>query len=159
MLSLRDIYLKAIRQSWSWKSEVGNDKIRGWQRYQGFAPGPDLLRQIEALRQLYLLDERAHFDWLLSDIAIDEIVSIEDLTKRRQHWNLLDRLLEHRDIVLEESGLVFPANRPRVLAKSIFPDLAERHLADALQYAEALILESDYFVTNDVAFCKVANQA
>jgi hypothetical protein len=69
--------------------------IEDWHRITGQAPASHLLHEVEALRILYLIEDQAHFDWLFSEIGMDEILRIRSEARRRSHYHLLDRLIEH----------------------------------------------------------------
>jgi hypothetical protein len=106
---------------------------------------------------LYLADEKAHFDWLFSDIAGKEIERIRDTVKRSYHYDILSRLIEHRNDVYKQEGINTNNIAFEWLLPAIFPQLPQKMKNDALQFCEALYVEAYYFVTNDYAFIKIAN--
>ena len=130
------------------------DAIRFWTVYQTTPPDPRLLHEVEALRMVYLMDEQAHFDWLCSDVAIDEIMKIPDLGKRQVHYPFLDRLIEHRHDVYAEEERHFTFAEREALRASIFPKMSKTFENDEMQYCEALLVGADYFLTNDSDFIK-----
>jgi hypothetical protein len=115
-------------------------------------PDPRMMREVEALRILYLIDDQAHFDWLFSNMGLDEIRGIRSEARRNAHHNLLNRLIEHRhDVYAEEGWHITREDRAELLSR-IFPRIPDRMRSDALQYCEAELVESDYFLTNDLRF-------
>ncbi|MBC8213029.1 MAG: type II toxin-antitoxin system VapC family toxin [Candidatus Marinimicrobia bacterium] len=106
-------------------------------------------KMIKSLRKLYLADEWSHFDWLLSDTAIEEILSIRCDKKRRNHYDFLDRIIEHRNIVLEEQSLSFSGK-----LNPIFSKFSKKDFNDCIQCSEAIEYESDCFITNDKRFIR-----
>jgi hypothetical protein len=83
-------------------------------------------------------------------------MKIRSAAKRHIHFHLLERLIEHRhDVYAEEERVITPEDLEARLT-TLFPDLPEKMEADALQYCEAHLVESDYFLTNDSRFIKVA---
>ena len=130
--------------------------IEHWHRTGRQHPDLRLLQEVEALRVLYLIDDQAHFDWLFSEMAINEIRRIRSEPRRSAHYHLLDRLIEHRrDVYLEEGRNISQKQRAELLSQ-LLPDIPERMKNDALQYCEAELVESDYFLTNDHKFIKRA---
>jgi hypothetical protein len=63
-----------------------------------------MIREVEALRILYLIDDQAHFDWLFSNMGMGEIRKIRSEVRRISHYNLLNRLIEHRHNVYADEG-------------------------------------------------------
>ena len=138
-------------------TKVEFDLAVGHWRYSGGNP-PDLrmLHEIEALRILYLIDDQAHFDWLFSEMGLDEILRIRRETRRSAHYHLIDRLIEHRhDVYVEEGRNIGQEDRAELLSR-FFPNIPVKMKNDALQYCEAELVESDYFLTNDRRFIKKA---
>jgi hypothetical protein len=80
--------------------------VEHWHRTSRTRPGSQVLREVEALRILYLLDDQAHFDWLFSDIGLDELQGIRSQLRRSAHHHLVDRLIEHRQDIYEEGCLL-----------------------------------------------------
>jgi hypothetical protein len=122
---------------------------------------PDLrmLHEVEALRILYLIDDHAHFDWLFSETGINEIRKIRNESRKSAHYHLLDRLIEHRrDVYLEEGRNISQEDRAELLSR-LFSNIPERMKDDALQYCEAELVESDYFLSNDQKFIKRARKS
>ena len=77
-----------------------------WHRTIGQGPDSHLLYEVEALRILYLIEEQSHFDWLFSEVGMDEIRSIRSEARKSSHYDLLDRLIEHRrDVYLKKVGI------------------------------------------------------
>lgn len=133
--------------------------VEHWHRTARIGPGSGVLHEVEALRILYLLDDQARFDWLFSDMGLDEILRIRSQSRRSTHYHLLDRLIEHRrDVYQEESRRTNQKYRARLAAR-LFPTISKRMKDDALQYCEAELVESDYFLTNDQRFIKKAREA
>jgi hypothetical protein len=124
-------------------------EMRFWALHQGAPLSDQLLREVFALRALYLADDQAHFDFLFSDIALDEIQAIRDATRRRAHHGLLDRLIEHRADVYEEEGRANTAQEREARFATWQPQLPARMWNDARQLAEATIVGAYYFLTND----------
>lgn len=120
-----------------------------WAHHQGAPLGDQLLREVFALRALYAIDEQAHFDFLFSDIALAEIQAIRDATRRRTHYGLLDRMIEHRADVYEEEGRVDTAQEREARFAAWQPKLPARMWNDARQLAEATVVGAYYFLTND----------
>ena len=129
---------------------------QAWADLQGTPPGAQVLREVEALRMLYLIDDRAHFDWLCSDIAIDEVLRIRSELKRSLHYDLLDRLIEHRQDVYTEEGRKLTIHEREYLLSRLFPNISDTMKNDAEQYCEAILVEADFFLTNDAKFIKAA---
>lgn len=127
-----------------------------WLALQGRLPDASLRREIEALRILYLVDERAHFDWLCSDNGVAEIQRIRDFSKREAHRHLLMRLLQHRQDVYAEAGDRVVPELIEARRREIFPNLPRRMESDALQFCEADLLDAYFFITNDRDFARVA---
>lgn len=115
-------------------------------------PDSRMLHEVEALRFLYLIDEQANFDWLFSEMGIDEIRRIRSESRRSAHYHLLDRLIEHRSDIYLEEGRDISQEDHAELCSRLFPDIPTRMKNDALQYCEAELVESDYFLTNDHKF-------
>jgi len=131
-------------------------EMQAWADLQRAPPSADVLREVEALRMLYLIDDQAHFDWLCSDIAIDEVLRIRSERKRSCHYGLLDRLIEHRHDVYTEEGRKFTTHERECLLSRLFPNISDSMKNDAGQYCEALLVEADFFLTNDAKFIKAA---
>src|SRR5215218_1631417 len=70
--------------------------IEHWHCTGRHRPDLRMLHEVEALRILYLIDDQAHFDWLFSEMGIDEILKTRSESRRSAHYHLLDRLIEHR---------------------------------------------------------------
>ena len=115
----------------------------------GSYPSCDLVKDVVLLRRLYQMDDLAHFDWLFSEIALEEIARIKIEHKREQHIDLVDRLLEHWQIVIEEQALSFSGK-----LNSIFSGFPSQMHNDCLQCSEAIEFNSDYFITGDKKFIK-----
>lgn len=130
--------------------------INMWAYLQGCSPDENLLQEIKALHILYLLDEQAHFDWLFSDVAVEEVLKIRDAMKRETHYDLLDRLIEHRNDIYGITGSHFELNERNKLFANLFPALPKKMHNDALQYCEAILVGAYYFVTNDSNFIKAS---
>ncbi|HET9236098.1 MAG TPA: hypothetical protein VFO10_02535 [Oligoflexus sp.] len=110
--------------------------------------------EIDALRKLYALDRVAHFTFLFSDLALDEISRIKSIIKQNTHSSLLDRLIEHRhDVYLEEGRNGIAVDRDRCFA-TFSSMLPEKMHNDGRQYAESVVVEADYFLTNDEKFLR-----
>ncbi len=123
-----------------------------WTQLQGSPPNEKILHEVHALRVLYLLDEHAHFDWLCSDVGLGEVRQISNLARREWHNNLIERMIEHRQIVYEEeSRWIAPISVER-MTRQLFPDLPTQMWNDALQFCEASLVDADYFLTNDTRF-------
>ena len=135
------------------------ESVAGWTALQSSPPTIQLMREIEALSILYHIDDQAHFDWLCSDVALNEVVKIRSQQKRKQHFDLLERLIEHRRDVYEEEGRSSLSEAPETLLSRLFPTLPLGMKNDALQYCEALLVEADYFLTNDQDFIRTVRQA
>ncbi len=130
--------------------------IEHWHQTVGKPPDLRLLHEVKALRILYLIEDQARFDWLFSEKGIDEIRRIRSEARKSAHYQLVDRLIEHRnDVYLEESRNISQGERTELLS-CFFPHIPERMKDDALQYCEAELVESDYFLTNDRSFIKKA---
>ena len=115
---------------------------------------PDLrmLHEVGALRILWLMEEQAHFDWLFSEMAMDEILRIRSGARSKCHFYLLDRLIEHRnDLFFEEGRNIGQQDREEHLSR-LFPHIPARMENVALQYCEAELVGADYFLTNDLEF-------
>lgn len=136
-----------------------NASIDFWRDLQGDIPDRRVLNEVEGLKILYKLDESAHFDWLFSDLGIEEILRIRDEAKKRFHYDLLDRLIEHRQDVYDEEGRGIDEAERSELLNVLFPKLARRMQNDALQYCEAGLVEAIYFLTLDLDFISIANAA
>jgi hypothetical protein len=126
--------------------------IEHWHSTGRKPPDPRVIREVEALRALYLIDYQAHFDWLFSDIGMEEIRKIRSEARRGPHYNLLCRLFEHRRDVFAEEGRDICQEECSALLSRFFPRLPDSMKSDALQYCEAELVESDYFLTNDLRF-------
>ena len=116
--------------------------VQTWTALQSTAPTANVIREVEALRVLYLVDERAHFDWLCSDIAIDEVLKIRSKFKRECHYDLLDRLIEHRNDVYREEGRRFTVHERRDIMSHLFPKVSDRMRNDVEQYCEAILVKA-----------------
>jgi hypothetical protein len=44
--------------------------IEHWRSIGRDRPEPSMIREVEALRILYLIDDQAHFDWLFSNTGL-----------------------------------------------------------------------------------------
>lgn len=130
--------------------------IGNYHRITNHKPDSNVLHEVEALRVLYLIDDQAHFDWLFSDVGLEEILRIRSETKRSSHYHLLDRLMEHRhDVYAEEGRNIRQEDRVELLSR-FFPNIPEKMKNDALQYCEAELVEAYYFLTNDRRFTNKA---
>lgn len=127
-------------------------EVAYWTRCQKQPPDENVMREVQALRALYAIDEQARFDFLCSDLGLDEILAIRDASKRSAHDGLLDRLIEHRADVYSEEGRTDVVNQREALFADWSTQLPVRMYTDGRQYAEAEIVESDYFLTNDRDF-------
>ncbi|KPL80016.1 hypothetical protein [Herpetosiphon geysericola] len=125
-----------------------------WTQLQGNTLDVNLEREIQALLLIYLIDDKAHFDWLCSDIAIGEISRISDVTKRYWHSDLIGRLMEHRQNVYEEEERVLDNDERDNIYNALLADLPKRMHDDGRQFCEALVVDADYFITNDTEFIK-----
>ncbi len=133
--------------------------IRHWHGTGRNYPDLRMLHEVEALRILYHIDDQARFDWLFSEKGLDEIRKIRNESRRSAHYHLLDRLIEHRrDIYLEEGRDISQEDREELLSR-LLPNLPENMKNDALQYCEAELVESDYFLTNDHRFINRARES
>jgi hypothetical protein len=110
------------------------------------------MREVQALRALYAADEQARFDFLCSDLGLDEVLAIRDATKRRAHDGLLRRVIEHRGDVYSEEGRQDVAAQREEKFAAWTTLLPKRMQVDGRQYAESEVVQSDYFLTNDVEF-------
>ena len=126
--------------------------IEHWHRTGRNHPDLKMLHEVEALRILYLIDDQAHFDWLFSNMGMAEIRKIRSEAQRNPHHNLLNRLIEHRHDVYAEEGRDISQEDCAELLSRYFPDIPDSMKSDALQYCEAELVESDYFLTNDLRF-------
>jgi hypothetical protein len=124
-------------------------EMRFWTEHQGGPLGDQLRREVYALRALYALDDQAHFDFLFSDIALSEIEAIRNATRRRTHYGLLDRLIEHRADVYEEEGWGDTDHEREARFAVWQPQLPASMWNDARQLAEASVVGAYYFLTND----------
>ncbi len=118
-----------------------------------------ILDAIEAIKYLYQIDEQAHFDWLCSDVAVNEIMEIKGTIEkeiiRENHYDFLERIIEQRNIIIDEQGLEFSGKMNQV-----FSSFSEKDYNDCIQCSEAIEYESDYFITFDKKFiskCKDIN--
>jgi hypothetical protein len=134
------------------KRTVLNSAIEHWRSTGRKLPDPSMIRELEALRILYLIDDQAHFDWLFSDMGMDEIQKIRSHARRNPHHNLLNRLIEHRHEVYAEEGRDVSQEDCAELLARFFPRIPDKMKSDALQYCEAELVESDYFLSNDLRF-------
>ncbi len=131
--------------------------IRNYPRVTNQELDPNMLHEVEALRVLYLIDDQAHFDWLFSDIGLEEILRIRSDPKRSSHYHLLNRLIEHRHDVYDEEGRKNIRQEDRVeLLSRFFPNIPYKMKNDALQYCEAELVGAYYFLTNDRKFTNKA---
>jgi hypothetical protein len=139
-------------------AEELEEAVEFWKMVQGSEIDVALRREIDALRVIYLDDDRGRFDWLFSDLALAEIERISNVAKRQRHGSLLGRLIEHRMDVYAIEGR--RRLQPAAIAKrvaALFPTLKPSMRSDAHQYCEAEMVGADYFVTNDVAFIHVGH--
>lgn len=127
-----------------------------WLALQGGLPDAKLRREIEALRILYLVDDRAHFDWLCSDHGVAEIQRIRNVAKREAYGHLLTRLIQHREDVYAGAGDTVATEAVEARRRELFPTLPPRMESDALQFCEAELLNAYFFLTNDRDFARVA---
>lgn len=128
--------------------------VASWTALQPHAPDENVIREARALRALYVVDDRARFDFLLSDLGLTEVLAIRNEAKRAVHYDLLDRMIEHRnDIYAEEMRADLPVQREALFAGWAAMLPAAMH-KDGRQYAESSVVESIYFLTNDMEFIK-----
>jgi hypothetical protein len=133
--------------------------VEHWYRTSRTRPGSQVLHEVKALRILYLLDDQAHFDWLFSDTGLDELRRIRNQSRRSAHHHLVDRLIEHRHDIYEEECRRTNQKVRAELAARLFPPIPKGMMDDALQYCEAELVESDYFLTNDHRFINQARKS
>lgn len=138
------------------KEEFVGD-VNSWSQQQNLKPDEKFIREIYALRILYLIDDAAHFDWICSDLGIREIQRIRDARKRRCHDDLLARMLEHRADIYAECGLRLSSADIEREASRLFFSIPGGMEDDARQFAEACIVEADFFITNDIDFIRISN--
>jgi hypothetical protein len=128
------------------------DEVAFWTTCQPEAPDENVMREVHALRALYWVDEQARFDFLFSDLGLDEILAIRNPRKRAAHQGLLSRMIEHRHDVYSEEGRRDVAAQREAMFAPWSTQLPIRMHNDGRQYAEAEVVESDYFLTNDGGF-------
>ena len=85
------------------------------------------------------------------------MLKIRDKLKRSRHYNLLDRLIEHRQDVYDAEDRKFTTSERAYLMSRLFPTIKDKMKNDAEQYCEALLVEANYFLTNDSDFLKAAS--
>lgn len=139
-------------------TEELDSAIEFWQLAQGAAPDQRVLEEAEALRVLYIVDDQAHFDWLFSDVGLDEVMRIRNELRRGSHYHLLNRLIEQRREVYAEEGRHFSGADIARLRHQLFPNIPQRMENDSLQFCEAELVESDYFLTDDLDFVTMAGR-
>ena len=132
--------------------------VQRWTREQSTSPDPSLGREIEALGILYAVDNQAHFDWLCSNEAVTEIEQIRHVQKREEHYGLLSRMLEHRADVYAEARECLAEEEVATRIGTLLPHVPARMQIDAQQFAEADIMDAQYFLTNDRPFIRATKE-
>jgi hypothetical protein len=102
---------------------------------------PDGLANLEALRDIFLLNERAQFEWIVSSGSLDEAADKRDSGHLRWLWDIAD----HSEVCLEAEG---PTTESQALAERLaesrFGYLSEK---DRRLLAEAVALRCEAFLT------------
>jgi hypothetical protein len=102
---------------------------------------PDGLANIEALRDIFLINERALFEWIVSSASMQEARDKRDPGHMRWLWDIAD----HSEICLEGDGPTKESTvRASRLDESKFGYLSKK---DKLLLREALLLRCDAFLT------------
>ena len=97
---------------------------------------------VRALRRIFLVNQRALFEWILSDASIDEAAGKSDLAHLSWAYDVLD----HSMTCLSESGGPTDASqaRARQLDSAVFGYLSAK---DRRLIRDAVLLDCDAFLT------------
>lgn len=114
------------------------DSIPNDHRIHRVADGRD---NVEALRYIFLVNERALFEWVVSDSSRQEAEDKHDARHLRWFYDILD----HTEVCLEGDG---PTPESEILAKRV-DDTCFGYLSrkDRLFVRDAVLLRCDAFLT------------
>lgn len=102
---------------------------------------PDLIENIEALRSIFLVSERALFEWIISQGSIREGEEKHDAI----HMRWLNDIASHTECCLEGEG---PTDFSRTTAQRLSePKFGYLSKKDALLLKHALLLRCEAFLT------------
>ena len=119
---------------WEGEPIPGSDRIHGI---------PDGIANVEALRDIFLVNERALFEWIVSRRSLEEAFDKKDPGHMQWLWDIAD----HSEVCLEGNG---PSAESEALAARLgepkFGYLSEK---DRLLLRDAVLLRCEAFLTTE----------
>lgn len=85
-------------------NRIYNNSAYIFEGEEGWDEPPSDFAEVKALRHLLLVNERAHFQFVVSPLTVAEVANTTDFADRERRLRWLLDLLDHTIIMLDESG-------------------------------------------------------